>query len=446
MRNSLLTQSALGLLAALVFNGAALAQCPAADAFEPNDDCASATALAAGITLNLTAERPLGTEAYGDYYTITVPASTQLDVTCFHTQVTGDIDLYLYSDLGCSVQVDSGLSTTDNEDVTWQNNTAAAVTVTMKTRYWDGFGGPTGWTCDDYSFDILLSPIVPSGCAIQPDDALAPNQDCNTAAPLTNGLQTGLWVFKTAPDYFSVVVPDGGTIIVDALFSDAAGDIDMELYDSLANCAADISVDYSGSVSDNENVTHTNISGGPLTYYVHVYQFNSTSNQDCNTYDLNVDVTSPVLGTAMCFGDGSLIACPCGNESTLGAGEGCKNSLGYGSILSAGGSASVAADDITFTVTQARPNQTGMLVQGSTLISVPFKDGVLCAGNPTDRLEVVTTDAAGTATTVTSIVTSGAVAPGDTRWYQIWSRDPGGVSPCGTGSNFTNGMEITYVP
>ena len=46
---------------------------------------------------------------------------------------------------------------------------------------------------------------------------------------------------------------------------------------------------------------------------------------------------------------------------------------------------------------------------------------------------------------MTSIVTNGEVSAGMTRWYQMWSRDPGGVSPCGTGSNFTHGVEITFI-
>ena len=58
---------------------------------------------------------------------------------------------------------------------------------------------------------------------------------------------------------------------------------------------------------------------------------------------------------------------------------------------------------------------------------------------------MVFTNSSSEGSTVGSIVTNGNVSPGDTRYYQQWYRDPGGVSPCGNGSNFTQGLSLTWM-
>ncbi|MCA8980919.1 MAG: hypothetical protein H6831_06610 [Planctomycetes bacterium] len=155
----------------------------------------------------------------------------------------------------------------------------------------------------------------------------------------------------------------------------------------------------------------------------------------------NVRVSLEHAGVPLCFGDGTGAACPCLNFG--GAGEGCANSTGVGAILESAGSSIVAVDDLQLTVTQARPNTTGIFIQGTTQIALPFKDGILCTGNPTERLEVVQLDGTGAAGTTNSIVTGGAVAPGDSRVYQLWYRDPA-LSPCGTGSNLSSALLVQW--
>ncbi|MCB9903883.1 MAG: FG-GAP repeat protein [Planctomycetes bacterium] len=148
------------------------------------------------------------------------------------------------------------------------------------------------------------------------------------------------------------------------------------------------------------------------------------------------------VGTAFCFGDGSGAACPCANFGA--SGEGCASSMGYGSSLLALGSDFVSDDFLVLMAISARPNMPGLFLQGASQIETPFKDGLLCMGNPTERLQVVFTDAEGTAISTASIVTEGNVTAGDTRYYQYWFRDAGGVSPCGTGSNFSSAVEINW--
>jgi len=78
----------------------------------------------------------------------------------------------------------------------------------------------------------------------------------------------------------------------------------------------------------------------------------------------------------------------------------------------------------------------------ATFSTAPFRDGLLCRGTPTERLQVVFTGAAGVAESTTSLVTAGAIAPGDTIFCQPCYRDPV-LSPHGIGSNLSNGTELS---
>jgi len=157
----------------------------------------------------------------------------------------------------------------------------------------------------------------------------------------------------------------------------------------------------------------------------------------------------PPTADVLCVGDGTFdagsgaVLCPCVNESALGAGEGCRNSQGHGAILTVSGTFKVASGDAVFSVSQARPSQPGMLVQGAALTGFSFKDGILCMGTPTERVEVAFTNASGEAQTVGNISALGNVSPGDTRYYQFWYRDPN-LSPCGFGSNFSQGLGVLW--
>jgi VCBS repeat protein/FG-GAP repeat protein len=160
----------------------------------------------------------------------------------------------------------------------------------------------------------------------------------------------------------------------------------------------------------------------------------------------SVRVTSGLGGggpiSPYCLGDGTQAACPCVNYGS--AGSGCQNSTTDGARLTWTGTHFVTNDDLVFHVSNVRPNQTSVLIQGSTAISMTFRDGLLCTGNPTHRVEYMTFDSQGTTSSSSSIVTEGNVHSGDTRYYQVWYRDPNLLSPCGALSNFTNGVKVIW--
>ncbi len=151
--------------------------------------------------------------------------------------------------------------------------------------------------------------------------------------------------------------------------------------------------------------------------------------------------------TSFCAGDGSATACPCGNAG--GPGEGCANSSGAGAVLSASGSPSVAADDLGFTGSKFVAGQPGLLFSANNAINggagVLFGDGLRCAGGFIQRLGVVAADGNGDMSWGSGFAAAGGWTSGDTRRFQGWYRDPS-ASPCGSGFNLSQGIEVTFTP
>jgi hypothetical protein len=157
--------------------------------------------------------------------------------------------------------------------------------------------------------------------------------------------------------------------------------------------------------------------------------------------------------TGFCFGDGTGTACPCGNNSTPGAGAGCLHSFGQGAVLSASGTASVASDSILLTAVGMPPSTSVLFFQGTIQqnggAGAVFGDGLRCAGGTVVRLGSKTVTG-GTASYPgignASVSVKGQIpAGGGTRQYQAWFRNQ---APFCTAAvfNLSNGLTIPWVP
>ena len=60
------------------------------------------------------------------------------------------------------------------------------------------------------------------------------------------------------------------------------------------------------------------------------------------------------------------------------------------------------------------------------------------------RLGVRTPSATGAATWGPSLGAVGGWSAGDTRYFQVWYRDPAG-GPCASGFNLSNGLALSFV-
>jgi hypothetical protein len=165
----------------------------------------------------------------------------------------------------------------------------------------------------------------------------------------------------------------------------------------------------------------------------------------------NPNCATTGTGTPYCFGDGSGAACPCGNSSPVGNGEGCLHSLGTGGRLAATGTASISGDTVVLTGT-TMPNSSALYFQGTLQQSagagVPFGDGLRCAAGSIIRLGTKN-NVAGTSSYPVGadplVSVRGQVLVAGTRTYQCWYRNAAAFCTAST-FNLTNGVEISWAP
>ncbi len=149
-------------------------------------------------------------------------------------------------------------------------------------------------------------------------------------------------------------------------------------------------------------------------------------------------------GTPYCFADGTGSVCPCGNFSW--AESGCMHSGGQGGVLSTAGSTSVEGDLLRCSAASLTAGKPALLFTGTMAVNggngSPLGDGLLCAGGTIQRLWVEMTDSTGFAEWGTGMAAAGQFQAGETRFFQVWFRDPGPSSPCAGGFNLSNAVEV----
>lgn len=166
-----------------------------------------------------------------------------------------------------------------------------------------------------------------------------------------------------------------------------------------------------------------------------------------------VEVGGPTA--PFCFGDGTLATgCPCSNNGLVG--HGCENSAATGGAeLTAAGT--VSPDTIVLTSSGELPSVLSVFLQGTANLSAGavFGDGVRCVNSSLKRL--YTRNASGGVVSAPigadpSITTRSAalgdpIAPGTTRYYQVYYRDPVlsfCASPTGDAWNVSSGIKIDW--
>jgi len=175
------------------------------------------------------------------------------------------------------------------------------------------------------------------------------------------------------------------------------------------------------------------------------------SNNLATVNGFQIKYTPGPIGTYYCFGDGSGTACPCGNNSAVGAGVGCLNSLGLGGEIVATGNPSLTNDSVVLTGS-GMPNSSALYFQGASQqsggLGLAFGDGLRCAGGTIIRLGTKNNVGGTSAYPVGAdplVSVRGLVAAPGTRTYQCWYRNAAAFCTAST-FNLTNGVELTWAP
>jgi hypothetical protein len=150
-----------------------------------------------------------------------------------------------------------------------------------------------------------------------------------------------------------------------------------------------------------------------------------------------------------CFGDGSGLACPCGNSGAPQSG--CANSqiASGASLVAAGDAQSTGADSMVFTVGGVPSNVTCTLFQGTSTNTIPFGDGVRCVSGTQVRIRTkfATGNTASWPTGSEAQVSVTGLVPfgGARRYYQVNYRNSASFCTAAT-FNISSGLNVLWLP
>jgi hypothetical protein len=168
-------------------------------------------------------------------------------------------------------------------------------------------------------------------------------------------------------------------------------------------------------------------------------------------------VPARAQSTSFCFGDGSVVACPCANDGL--AGRGCDNAAATGGArLTVTGTAQ--PDTIVLLADGVMPGSLAIFLQGDAAHApVPWGDGLRCVGGNLVRLtghhafpsttQVWAPHEPGLDPSISALsaLRGDPLGPGAIRSYQVYYRDAVEAfcpAPQGATWNATNAVRIVW--
>ncbi|MEX2140126.1 MAG: S8 family serine peptidase [Pirellulales bacterium] len=248
-----------------------VSQAPAGDRFEPNDSFSTATDLGA-LGSRTEANLSIHFSSNDDYYRFTPEITGLVTANVLFSHDDGDLDVDFYD--ANRTLLRSSASTDDRERI--------VSLVTAGQTYYLQVYGYDGETNPNYSLEIVVSQ-APPGDRFEPNDSFAQATDLGT---LGNRSEANLSIhLPDNDDFYRFTAAVSGALTTDLLFSHAAGDLDLVLYNASLTELAD-----SSSSDDNERIVFNVIAG--QNYYLQVYGFFGETNSNYTlTANLGVDGT-----------------------------------------------------------------------------------------------------------------------------------------------------------
>ncbi len=239
------------------------------DAVEPNNNAAAAAALApSGLSAALTL-----CDADEDWFFLAAPAGAWVSAYARYDRADGDLDLDIRNAVGGVEQ--RGLIRGDGTEVLFKPTGAG--TWWVRTNLTQDLGADAGLA---YQLDIALRT-----CAADVYESPTPNNDATAATPVAGLLSTtGLTLCPGDEDWYAVTLAPGGSVNVQTFFTDADGDLNLQVLDGNGTLVAS-----SSSITNDESVAYTSASGG--TFYVRAYMASLSSDGGVSpgvTYDIVV--------------------------------------------------------------------------------------------------------------------------------------------------------------
>lgn len=244
----------------------------AQDGLEPNNARGSAAMVNPGVYAGLNV-----CEGDEDFYAVTANAGDEVGVDLVFLSFEGDIDLELLDGGGAVLASSTGIFGPENVAFT----VAAAGTYYVRVFLAFDLGSNPG---NNYFMTLTSGP--PSG-AMCTEDSFEQNDSAAAAAPLTPGTQSGLTSCAGDEDFYALALSAQDQLTVNVTFTDAEGDIDVQLLDPSGSNVAG-----GASTTDNETFNYTVTTAG--TYALRVWLYADAGSTPGNTYGLQYTRTNAV--------------------------------------------------------------------------------------------------------------------------------------------------------